>query len=272
MALAVTGLLSDRIRRSEDAIAQQKVQIQAQEQLNRVREDFVSTLTHDLKTPLLGAIETIKAFQRGDFGTITAAQKKVLEMMTRSHKTSLQMVETLLDVYRNDAEGLTLKLELIDLTVLAEETISTLQELAATRRVHLSVSFADSDFRHALWVHADSLQLQRVFANLITNSINHSPRGGKVAILLESQPSYQLVKVVDEGVGITSDELPYLFERFYQGSSDRQAKGSGLGLYLTRQIIDAHKGFIWAENHPPQGALVGFRLPVAIRPESGSDQ
>jgi two-component system NarL family sensor kinase len=266
MALVVTGLLSDRIRRGEDAIAQQKAQIQSQEQLNRMREDFVSTLTHDLKTPLLGAIETIKAFRRGEFGAVTVGQQKVLDMMTRSHKTSLQMVETLLDVYRNDSEGLALDLQLIDLTILAEDAIATLQELAANRRVHLSVGFADSDFRHALWVKGDQLQLQRVFANLITNSINHSPRGGKVAIILESQPSYQVVKVIDEGAGITSDELPYLFERFYQGSSDRQAKGSGLGLYLTRQIIDAHKGSIWAENHTPQGALFGFRLPVAVGP------
>jgi two-component system NarL family sensor kinase len=266
MALVVTGVLSDRIRRSEAAIAQQRVQIQSQEQLNRIREDFVSTLTHDLKTPLLGAIETIKAFGRGEFGSVTPAQHNVLEMMTRSHKTSLQMVETLLDVYRNDSEGLALDLQLINLTVLAEDAIATLQGLAANRRVHLSVSFADSDFRHALWVHGDPLQLQRVFANLITNSINHSPRGGKVAIILESQPSHQVVKVVDEGPGITSDELPYLFERFYQGSSDRQAKGSGLGLYLTRQIVDAHKGSIWAENHAPQGALFGFRLPVAATP------
>ncbi|UBF29639.1 HAMP domain-containing histidine kinase [Kovacikia minuta CCNUW1] len=266
MALAVTGLLSDRIRRSEEAIAQQKAQIRAQEQLNRMREDFVSTLTHDLKTPLLGAIETIKAFQRGEFGAVTAAQQKVLEMMTRSHRTSLQMVETLLDVYRNDSEGLRLNLQLVDLAVLAEDAIATLQELAANRRVHLSVSFADSDFRHALWVEGDPLQLQRVFANLITNSINHSPRGGKVAIILESQPNHQVVKVLDEGPGITSDELPHLFERFYQGASDRQAKGSGLGLYLTRQIIEAHKGSLWAENHVPQGALFGFRLPVAVKP------
>jgi two-component system NarL family sensor kinase len=78
------------------------------------------------------------------------------------------------------------------------------------------------------------------------------------------------VKVLDNGPGITEDELPYLFERFYQGQSDRQAKGSGLGLYLTRQIIEAHGGTIWAENRKPQGALFGFRLPAvpASNPES----
>jgi two-component system NarL family sensor kinase len=70
------------------------------------------------------------------------------------------------------------------------------------------------------------------------------------------------VKVIDNGPGINTSQIPHLFERFYQGDSDRQAKGSGLGLYLTRQIIEAHGGTIWAENRMPNGALFGFRLPT----------
>ncbi len=266
MALVVTGVLSSRIRRSEDAIARQKAQLQSQEQLAGMREDFVSTLTHDLKTPLLGAIETIKAFQRGEFGSTTTAQTAVLDTMVRSHRTTLQMVETMLDIYRNDSEGLTLSLQPVDLASLAEAVLATLREMASIRRIHLSLNYGDSDFRRTLWVEGDALQLQRVFANLLTNSINHSPRGGRVEIVLESQPSYQVVKVLDEGQGITPDELPLLFERFYQGHGDRQAKGSGLGLYLTRQIIEAHHGTLWAENRSPQGALFGFRLPTATMP------
>jgi two-component system, NarL family, sensor kinase len=72
------------------------------------------------------------------------------------------------------------------------------------------------------------------------------------------------VRVIDSGAGIKSEEIPNLFERFYQGSSDRQASGSGLGLYLTRQIIEAHDGTIWAENHLSKGAIFGFRLPALI--------
>ena len=104
--------------------------------------------------------------------------------------------------------------------------------------------------------------MQRVFRNLLINGINHSPRGSKVEVILESDSAHHLVKVIDNGPGITGDQLPYLFERFYQGHSDRQAKGSGLGLYLTRQIIEAHGGTIWAENRTPHGALFGFRLPT----------
>jgi len=88
IALIVTGLLGDRLRRSEDAIAQQKAKLQAQEQLAQVREGFASTLTHDLKTPLLGAIETLTAFQQERFGTVLPSQQKVLSTMKRTANQS----------------------------------------------------------------------------------------------------------------------------------------------------------------------------------------
>jgi two-component system NarL family sensor kinase len=269
MALIVTGVLSDafgglrqRIRRSEEAIALTRAKLEAQEELVRLREDFASTLTHDLKTPLLGAIETLKAFQQEKFGVVLPAQQKVLATMVRSHKTSLQLLETLLDVYRNDTEGLKLNLAPVDLAMLAEEVAGTLADLAANRRVYLSLNYGDSDWRRSLWVKGDNLQLQRVFTNLLVNAINHSRRGGHVEVVLEPQTSYQVVKILDTGAGLQPEQFPHLFERFYQGHSDRQAKGSGLGLYLSRQIIEAHSGIIWAENRVPTGAIFAFKLPV----------
>ncbi|MGV0023443.1 sensor histidine kinase [Phormidesmis priestleyi] len=262
LALVITDVLSDRNRRYEEAISQQQAKLQSQEQLANLREDFASTLTHDLKTPLLGAIETLKAFQKENFGAVLPAQQQVLETMARSHKTSLQFVETLLDVYRNDTQGLALQIAPVDLTNIAEEVTSTLTSLAASRRVHISLNFGGSDFRQFLWVNGDAFQLHRVFANLITNAINHAPRGSKVEIELQPHAAHHIVKVLDSGAGITDRELPHLFERFYQGNSDRQAKGSGLGLYLTRQIIEAHGGTIWAEKRLPTGASFAFRLPA----------
>ena len=262
LSLVVTGGLSDRIRRNEEAISRQQTQIQAQAQLARLREDFASTLTHDLKTPLLGAIETINAFEQAQFGPISATQATVLATMKRSHHTSLQLVETLLDVYRNDAEGLILQMAPLDLTTLAAEVASNLAELAASRQVYIAVQQGQSEFRRSLWVHGDAFQLQRVLNNLVINAINHSPRGERVEIVLEPQAAYQVVKIIDRGAGIKPDEFPYLFERFFQGQSDRQAKGSGLGLYLSRQIVEAHNGTIWAENRVPTGAIFSFKLPT----------
>jgi two-component system NarL family sensor kinase len=112
-----------------------------------------------------------------------------------------------------------------------------------------------------------------VLTNLLVNAINHSRRGDRIEIMLTSQASYQVVKILDTGSGIQPDQLSHLFERFYQGQSDaygglclRQAKGTGLGLYLSRQIIAAHGGTIWAENRAPSGALFAFKLPIASLP------
>lgn len=261
-ALLVTGFLSDRHRHHQDAIAQQQSQLD----LMRLREDFTFTLTHDLKTPLLGAIATLTAFQEERFGAVSTAQYQVIATMIRSHQTSLQLLETLLDVYRNDAEGLNLNLTTLDLTTLAEETASTVLDLATSRRVYVVFNHGESNIRRSLWVKGDALQLQRVFTNLLVNAINHSRRGDHIEIMLISQASYQVVKILDTGSGIQPDQFSHLFERFYQGHSDRQAKGTGLGLYLSRQIIAAHGGTIWAENRVPSGALFGFKLPIASPP------
>lgn len=262
IAIVVTGMLSDRNRSYQQTVLQQQSQLKSQEQLARLREDFASTLTHDLKTPLLGAIETLKAFQQGSFGEVQSAQQPVLAMMMRSHRTTLQIVETLLDVYRNDNEGIQLNAVPVDLVKLTEEVTTTLRELAASRRIHISLNYGASDFRKFLWVKGDPLQLQRVIANLLTNAIHHSSRGGKVEIALEPGSIYQTVKVIDTGAGVQSEEILHLFERFYQGQSDRQTNGSGLGLYLSRQIIEAHGGTIWAENGQAGGAVFAFRLPT----------
>ncbi len=256
IALLVTGWLSIRNRIYQEKIAYQQAESQAKEQLFQIREDFVSTLTHDLKTPLLGAIETLKSFKLGLFGQVTPKQQKIIEMMRQSHQSTLQLVETILDIYRNDNEGLKLNREPINLKSLLEEIIFTLTDLAQSRRIYLNLSGIN------LWVEGDILQLKRVFLNLLSNAINHSPRGSNVEIVLESKGDEQCILFLDNGLGINPEDLPKLFERFYQGHHNRQTKGSGLGLYLSRQIIEAHSGKIWAENRPFQGAIFGCCLPA----------
>lgn len=262
MALVVTAKLCVLNRQYQEATARQQALLKSQEMANQLREDFMSTLTHDLKTPLLGAIETLKSFREEKFGQITPTQQKVLETMRSSHQNSLQLLETLLDIYRNDAEGPNLDRKPVDLTILAESAIAQLTELAQNRRIHLHLNYGESNFRRPAWVYGDALQLHRVLANLLANAINHSPRSSRVEIVMESSSTHHVVKVNDNGQGITAEEYPHLFERFYQGSSNRQAKGSGLGLYLSRQIVSAHQGTIWAERGKSNGATFAFKLPA----------
>jgi two-component system, NarL family, sensor kinase len=261
-ALIVTAMLSDRNATYARAIATQQAKLQAKTQLETMREDFAGTLTHDLKTPLLGVISTLDAFIQAEFGPLSAAQTQVLATMARSHQTSLKLLDSLLDVYRNDAQGLRLRLAPIDLTSLVEDTANQVAEQARHRQIQIVIRHGDSDFRSALWVNADVVQLQRVLMNLLVNAINHSRRGDRVDVVLVSNRAQPCVKVLDQGAGLQPEELSQLFQRFYQGASDRQAQGSGLGLYLARQIITAHHGTIWAENRSPKGAIFSFQLPA----------
>lgn len=268
IALIVTWGLSDRNRHYQDTIAQQALLLQWQTKLASLREDFVATLTHDLKTPLLGAIETLSVFQTERYGNITPQQNTILDAIIRSHRASVHLVQTVLDIYRNDLEGVALSWAPINLTQLVQEVINGLRDLAENYQVTLNLHCeVDADnSQENLGVHGDALQLQRVVSNLVINAINHSPMGGHVEVVvtdrLDLPHSHLSVEVLDEGPGIGDEELPQLFERFYQGRSQRQAKGSGLGLYLSRQIVEAHSGTIWATNRHPRGAVFGFSLPM----------
>jgi two-component system, NarL family, sensor kinase len=249
----------EKISIQKEKIARQQAEISVQIQLDRIHKDFVYTLTHDIKTPLLGAIQTIEYFEKEKFGSINHKQSHVLMTMLRSQQLSLQLIETLLDIYQNDAEGLVLNRQPIDLRSIAREAIDLLEILGLTRQINCDLSCYNSDDLLPE-LSGDRLQLSRVFSNLLSNAIYHSPRGRQINVSVYYRDCQYIVRVVDRGNGIDPADLPFLFDRFYQ--SQQTLKGSGLGLYLSRQIVEAHGGKIWAENVIPQGAKFYFSLPT----------
>ena len=258
---------ADKIDIQNEEISQHKAELLIQLGLARMREDFVHTLTHDLKTPILGAIETIKSFQKEQFGAVSSLQSQVLDAMSQSQQRSLQLVETLLDVYRNDAEGVVLQRQSIDLWMMAKEAIDAVTIFVRERQIKLNlkcyesaVGVASPPEKRQLQVTADPLQLSRVFSNLLSNAIYHSPRGGQIDVTIYSNNRRCIVQVSDRGQGIDPADLPLLFDRFYQ--AHQQGQGSGLGLYLSRQIVEAHGGRIWADAELPQGTKFCFSLPI----------
>ncbi len=258
---------AEKIDLQNEEIAQHKAELLVQLGLARMREDFVHTLTHDLKTPILGAIETIKSFQKEQFGAVSSIQSQVLDTMSQSQKRSLQLVQTLLDVYCNDAEGVVLQRQLIDLWAIAKEAIDAVTIFVQERQIKLNlkcyesaVGVASPSEKRQLQVSADPLQLSRVLSNLLSNAIYHSPRGGQIDVTIYRNDRRCIVQVEDRGKGIAPADLPLLFDRFYQ--ANQQGQGSGLGLYLSRQIVEAHGGRIWADAELPQGTKFCFSLPI----------
>ena len=173
-------------------------------------------------------------------------------------------------MYRNDAEGLPLDLAAVELRSLLSDTVTALTPQAEARQVQVIVTPASCSF----WVQGDVLQLRRVFENLLANAIAHTPTNTKVKVILQAaslargkargkiRENQWEIQIQDAGPGIAAKELPYLFVRFYQGHSSRQHKGYGLGLYLSRQIVEAHGGKIWAESPDAQGATFHCSLPA----------
>ena len=174
----------------------------------------------------------------------------------------VDLVNQLLDVSRLETQRLQLNLEPVDLVALAQEAVERLQTTTDRHTLRLRAPEAP------LWVEGDAMRLAQVLGNLITNAIKYSPNGGPVEITLESHEGRGWVSVRDWGVGIAPEDQAHLFRRFYRGS--RRAGGTlggmGLGLYISREIIQRHRGDIVFHSQPGQGTTFLFWLPLA-RPE-----
>jgi two-component system, NarL family, sensor kinase len=254
------AIQAEQLEIKQAELVTKKAELLAQQEVERVQQDFMYTLTHDLKTPLIGAIRVLEYFRQGKYGRVDRQQIKVLETLIRGQRRSYHLVEMLLDVYRNDHHGLILDCQPLDLCELAAEAIDTLAILAADREISLKLS-CDRSTKSSPRLIGDPFQLDRVFTNLLTNAIYHSPNQSKIEITIEYDRGYFTTCICDCGRGIDSADLPFLFDRFYQ--SHDKLTGSGLGLYLSRQIVTAHHGEIWAESLQPRGAKFSFKLPTA---------
>ncbi len=251
-------------------LQRQRLNLEGQLAVEDLRRDFVATLAHDLKTPILGTIATIRslaaATQRHDGPLVSRA----LATIERGQGRALAQIQTLLEVYRNDAEGLRLQPVDVELTRLVEDVIRELSALAEERELTLRLGFGEASqwHPHRLW--GDEAQLRRLVENLLINAIHHSLRGSQIQVDLEPHGGGHGLRIADGGPGVPEEEIPNLFRRFQRLSEERP--GSGLGLYLCRQIVSAHGGSIGLRNRPGGGAEIEVLLPsVASASGRGED-
>lgn len=236
-----------------------KHSIDERDEIARQREDFVSRLTHDLRTPLVAADRILTLFQQGALGILSPQMQEVITIMARSNTNLLSMVNTLLEVYRFEAGRKTLTFQPVNLVQLLEEVAGELTPLAQAKALPINVEFHEQS-THSI-VMGDRLDLHRLFTNLIGNAIKFTDSGA-VTIHLNSHlnQNYITVEVVDTGSGIPSAEQATLFERFRQGS--HKSSGSGLGLYLSRRIVEAHQGTILVKSELGKGSTFTVLLPI----------
>jgi signal transduction histidine kinase len=229
------------------------------ERANRAKDEFIATVSHELRTPL----NTIRLWSRmlaeGRLSESDAAQgAKILE---RSALAQQQLVEDLLDVSRMSRGQLRLEVRHGPLIEVVEAAIGQTRPLAQTHRVRLYADLAAGSDP----VRADPDRIQQVAWNLLTNAVKFTPAGGRVDVRLQPSGNRMELEVADTGIGIDPEFLPFVFERFRQGSAraPRRHGGLGLGLSIAKQIVELHGGSIRAESRGKgQGATFTVRLPM----------
>lgn len=231
--------------------------IRAQKEMERLRDDFVATLTHDLRTPLLAAIQTLKFFLDGSLGKLEDKQKVLLSTMQKSNEDLLGLVNALLEVYKYEAGKLDLCKTNFLLKDLVTQCYKELEPLAKNKNIEFNLNFEPDE---SLTINADRGEIRRVIVNLCGNAINYTNMNGKIDIEIREQAGDVIFSVADNGNGIPAEDIPNLFKRFSQGTSKKRSTGTGLGLYLSRQIIEAHGGKIWLESKLNKGSEFSFLL------------
>ncbi|MCF2147211.1 hybrid sensor histidine kinase/response regulator [Desmonostoc muscorum LEGE 12446] len=243
------------------------------DEIARQREDFVSRLTHDLRTPLVAADRMLMLFQQGALGALSPQMQEVIAIMARSNINLLSMVNTLLEVYRFEAGRKTLALQPVNLAQLLEEVAGELAPLAQEKMLLLNLELAEELKTNR--VIGDRLELHRLFTNLLGNAIKFTESGSvNIRLTFQTQfdknnqyqfsgksnfAEYISIEIADTGPGIPPEEQITIFERFRQGS--HKSSGSGLGLYLTRRIVEAHQGIILLNSELGKGSTFIVLLP-----------
>ncbi|MCE2697380.1 MAG: hybrid sensor histidine kinase/response regulator [Nostocales cyanobacterium LE14-WE4] len=243
-----------------------KHSIDEQRKMTLQREDFVSRLTHDLRTPLVAADRMLNLFLQEVFGPIPSEMKQPIHVMIRSNQNLLEMVNTLLEVYRFEAGKKTLNFESCNLTTIAAEVVSELTPLAQEKNLILKLDTHELSptGNNGGIVNGDRLELRRVFNNLIGNAIKFTDTGSiEIRIFETLSPINHLSEIVievqDTGYGIAAEDQGTIFERFHQGQNKRS--GSGLGLHLSSRIAEAHRGKIELFSELGKGSIFTVKLP-----------
>ncbi|MDJ0901506.1 MAG: hybrid sensor histidine kinase/response regulator [Xenococcus sp. MO_188.B8] len=218
------------------------------------RENFVSCLTHDLRTPLVAANRMLDLISQQAFGNVTCEQKEAIANIISSNQNMLDMLNTLLETHHYELGQKILSFISVDLQQLIAEVVTELEPLATAKGIELQHNLANEIPQ----IKGDLLELRRVITNLIGNAIKFTDTGS-VRVSLSQNDSEVLVQVEDSGIGISPQEQQTIFQRYHQGNHRRS--GKGLGLYLCQQIITAHQGRIEVRSRLSEGTIFTFSIP-----------
>jgi len=226
-------------------------------ELDRMKSEFLSNVSHELRTPLHSIQGFTKLMLRGKVPD-AETQKEFLGIVDEQSQHLGTLINSLLDMSRLESGRFAVQKQLLPLKDIIHKAVESFYSLASDKGMVIS-----EDIPVTLpEIEADGERLGQVMVNLLSNAVKFSNGGGSVIVKGETKDGELLVQVTDHGIGIPKEAIPHLFERFYRAEDSMARGGAGLGLYISKQIIEAHGGHIWAESKVGKGTTVSFTLPL----------
>jgi len=247
--------LNDSMRQLEEATHRA-------EELNDLKSSFVSTVSHELRTPLTAIRAYVEALLESVGSPNVEMQRQFLGVIDEQSQKLHRLIDSVLDLSQLESGRFRMSREPIDVTALVQEAVEMLQNMADSKNVALEVQSSAPE----LVAEADSNLLRRVFYNLGNNAIKFTNAGGRVTFRLTGEARNVRIEVEDNGIGIPETEIEKIFDKFYQidGSLSREYPGVGLGLTVTRSIVEWHGGDLTVESEPGRGSRFTLMLPVTL--------
>jgi len=232
--------------------------ITLEKEIEKMKEDFVHSITHDLRSPMTSIRGFVEVLLDGSAGEINEEQREFLKIIDTSSQKLLGMINNILDVAKLETGKMRLNLTEFDPKDIVERVVRILEPQAAKSGVKLSTQGLESIPK----IRADTELVERVIMNLVSNAIKFTPSEGRVDIIGEALPDKIQITVADTGPGIPKDYLDKVFEKFQQvGVGSGEKRGTGLGLTIAKYAVEAHLGKIWAESEVGKGSRFSFWLP-----------
>ena len=226
-------------------------------ELDRIKSDFVSAVSHDLRSPLTAILGYIELIEKA--GAVNDQQREFIRRVQLSVQNITALINDLLDLGRIEA-GFDAGKENLSLVAVIDYTVDSLQGRLRDKSLTLKLDIQ----KDLPVVFGNPVRLRQMLANLLGNAIKYTPPGGEVSLRARVEGDQILLQVCDSGMGIPPSDLPYIFDRFYRASNvSIDIPGTGLGLAIVRSIVDNHHGRIWVESNSGQGTTFSILLPIS---------
>jgi signal transduction histidine kinase len=235
------------------------------EAASRHKSEFLATMSHELRTPLNAIIGFSQVLKQQMYGPLNEQQADYVDDVLSSGQHLLNLINDILDLAKVEAGRMELQPSTFELPVLLENAASMVRERANRQGIGLSVAADDS----AADMEGDERKVKQILFNLLSNAVKFTPSGGKVTLAARATGDQVVISVRDTGIGIRPEDQERIFEEFYQVGASRTQEGTGLGLALTRRLVELHGGQLTVESEPGVGSTFTVTMP---RHQAGVEQ